>query len=186
VNRADGGTDSARAPHLVLVGLMGAGKSTVGARCAARLGRELVDTDDLVELHARASVAEIFASDGEAGFRARERAAVADAVASPGALVVSCGGGAVIDAANRAALRAGGVVVWLDGPSDVLAARVAGDTGRPLLASGDRVATLDRLARLRADAYEACAHARVDTTSLDIDEVADRVLACYEEHRRGA
>src|SRR4051794_34331408 len=176
----------ARAPHLVLIGLMGAGKTTVGERCAARLGREVVDTDALVELTARASVAEIFARDGEAGFRALERAAVADVVASPEPLVISCGGGAVTDAANRAALRDGNVVVWLDGPAEVLAARVAGDDGRPLLASGDRVATLDRLAQTRADAYAASAHARVDTAQLTVDEVTDAVLASYEEHRHGA
>jgi shikimate kinase len=173
-------------PHLVLIGLMGAGKTTVGARCGDRLGRSVVDTDALVELTANASVSEIFARDGEAAFRSLERTAVADAVASPEPLVISCGGGAVTDPANRAALRNGSIVVWLDGPSDVLAARVAGDDGRPLLASGDRVATLDRLARTRADAYEAAADARVDTAGLTVDEVTDAVLARYEEQRRGA
>ncbi len=175
-----------RAPHLVLIGLMGAGKTTVGAQCAQRLGREVVDTDALVELTAGMPVSEIFAEHGEAAFRAMERAAVADVVASPDALVISCGGGAVTDAANRAALGRGCVVVWLDGPSDVLAARVAGDDGRPLLASGDRVATLDRLARTRADAYAACADARVDTAARTPAEVAEAVLAIYEERRGGA
>jgi shikimate kinase len=173
-------------PHLVLIGLMGAGKTTVGAHCGDRLGRKVVDTDALVELTANASVAEIFARDGEAAFRAMERTAVADVIASPEPLVISCGGGAVTDPANRAALRKGSIVVWLDGPSDVLAARVAGDDGRPLLASGDRVATLDRLARTRADAYEAASDARVDTADLTVDEVTDAVLARYEEQRRGA
>ncbi len=177
---------SPRPPHLVLIGLMGAGKTTVGARCAERLGRDVVDTDALVELRAGASVADIFATHGEAEFRAMEREAVADVVQSPVPLVVSCGGGAVTDAANRAALRHGCVVVWLDGPSDVLAARVANDDGRPLLAGGDRVATLDRLARTRADAYAACADARIDTAALTADEVTDKVLAAYEERAGGS
>jgi shikimate kinase len=171
--------------HLALIGLMGAGKTTVGARCAERLGRDLVDTDALVEAVTGLTVAEIFAHHGEASFRAMERTAVADAVASPAELVISCGGGVATDVENRAALRRGCVVVWLDGPSDVLAARVAGDTGRPLLASGDRVATLDRLARSRGDAYAACADARVDTTTLTPDEVTEAVLSAYSTRSEG-
>src|SRR4051794_41193739 len=87
--------------HLVLIGLMGAGKTTVGRRCAEALGRSFVDTDDLVSTQAGASVPEVFVAEGEAGFRARERAAIADAVASPEPLVIACGGGAVVDGADR-------------------------------------------------------------------------------------
>jgi len=102
--------------HLVLVGLMGAGKTTVGQMCAARLGRAFVDTDDLVETLAHASVSEIFASDGEARFRELEQQAVAEACASPEPLVIACGGGAVLAPANRRLLRAAGTVVWLRAP----------------------------------------------------------------------
>jgi shikimate kinase len=167
--------------HLVLVGLMGAGKTTIGGRCAARLGRPFVDTDDIVVAHTGRAVAEIFSSDGEAAFRALERGAVADACAAPVASVIACGGGAVLDAANRRVLREHGVVVWLDAPPDELARRTAGDDGRPLLATGDRIATLSRLARLRAGAYEAAAHARVDTTTGDEDAVVDAVLDAFEQ-----
>lgn len=168
-----------RGRHLVLIGLMGAGKTTVGEICATRLGRPFVDVDDLVVATAGRTVAEIFATDGEAGFRRRERAAITDACASPEALVLATGGGAVLDADNRRALRAAGVVVWLVAPPTVLAARVASDDDRPLLA-GDPVTTLTRLADARADCYEATAHVAVDTDGRTVAEVADRVLEAYE------
>jgi shikimate kinase len=107
--------------HLVLVGLMGAGKTTVGQACAARLGRAFVDTDDLVVTLAGVPFDEIWRDGGEPRFRELERAAVADACASPDPLVIACGGGAVLDPDNRARLRAAGVVVWLRAPVDVLA-----------------------------------------------------------------
>jgi shikimate kinase len=170
-------TDTARA-HLVLVGLMGAGKTTVARECAARLSRPVVDTDDLVTAAAAASVAEIFAAEGEAGFRARERAAVADACASPVPLVVACGGGAVLDPDNRRRLRAAGVVVWLDASTDELAARVGRDAARPLLGA-DPAASLERLRAAREAAYGAVADVVVDTTGRTVDEVVDTVLAAF-------
>jgi shikimate kinase len=165
--------------HLVLVGLMGAGKTTVGRGCAARLGRPFVDTDELVVASSGRLVAEIFASDGEAVFRAIERAAVADACAAPVPTVIACGGGAVLDPDNRRTLRAHAVVVWLDAPASVLAARTRGNADRPLLAGADHATALTRLARLRADAYEAAAHVRVDTADRDVEVVVDAVLDAY-------
>lgn len=165
--------------HLVLVGLMGAGKTTVGRLCAHRLARPFVDTDDVVVAAADMSVAEIFGAEGEAGFRAREHQAVADASASPEPLVIACGGGAPLDPENRRRLRATGTVVWLEAPVGVLAARVAGNDERPLLA-GDEAGTLARLHALREPAYAAIAHTRVDTEGRTPDEVASSVL---EQHR---
>jgi len=162
--------------HLVLVGLMGAGKTTVGRRCAELLDRAFLDTDELIVAAAGLPFDELWAVEGEQGFRARERVAVADAVASPVPLVISCGGGAVLDPDNRRALRAAGIVVWLRATSEALARRLTGDDTRPLLAGGDRTATPERLATVRAPAYEAAAHASVDTAGRTIDEVADAVL----------
>jgi shikimate kinase len=173
--------------HLVLVGLMGAGKSSVGRTCAARLDRPFVDVDEAVETVAGRSVAEIFATDGEAAFRALERATLADVCASPQPLVIACGGGAMGDAENRRRVRAAGCVVWLTADPATLAARVgagAEQAQRPLLAGGDPpVATLERLAALRTPAYEAVAHATVDTTGRPVDEVADLVLGEYARCR---
>ena len=170
------GSDRRGARHLVLVGLMGAGKTTVGARCAELLGRPFVDTDDVVEAAAGHSVAEIFAAEGERGFRRRERQAVADVCASPAPLVIACGGGAVLDPANRACLRASGFVVWLHAEPAVLAARVGPGEGRPLLAPHGAAATLERLDLLRAPAYEAAADVTVETADRSVDEVADAVV----------
>jgi shikimate kinase len=169
--------------HLVLVGLMGAGKSTVGRACAARLGRPFVDVDDVVEASAARPVAAIFAAEGEAAFRALERAALADVCASPQPLVIACGGGAMGDAESRRLVRRSGFVVWLTADPSTLAARVGGGTERgrrPLLAGPDAPeATLDRLARLRAPAYEAAAHVTVDTTGRSVDDVVEAVLEEY-------
>src|SRR5450432_3368195 len=99
------------ARHLVLVGMMGSGKSTVGKRCAERLARPLVDTDEIVENLAGASIADVFERDGEAAFRALERQAVADACAARVPAVIAAGGGAVLDAENRKHMRAAGTVV---------------------------------------------------------------------------
>jgi shikimate kinase len=164
--------------HLVLVGSMGAGKTTVGAACGSRLGRPVVDTDVVVEASAGATVAAVFAAEGEAGFRARERRALADACASPEPLVIACGGGAVVDPENRRAMRRDGFVVWLRAPVEVLVRRLGDGGGRPLLA-GDPHTALTRLDRLRADAYRAAAHAEVDTAGQRVDAVVDEVLAVY-------
>ncbi|MGH9000821.1 MAG: shikimate kinase, partial [Acidimicrobiia bacterium] len=99
--------------HLVLVGMMGSGKSSVGRRLARRLGRSFVDTDQLVEARRGLPIAEIFAADGEAAFRALESSAVAEALGASPPAVVAFGGGAILDPANRERARAGAVVVWL-------------------------------------------------------------------------
>src|SRR5215207_6645136 len=110
--------------HLVLIGLMGSGKTTVGRICAERLERAFVDTDDLVIANSGMSVDDIFAAHGEPGFRAIERTVIADVCASPAPLVVATGGGSVLDPENRTLLRTAGIVVWLRAPAATLAQRV--------------------------------------------------------------
>jgi shikimate kinase len=168
------------ARHLVLIGLMGAGKTTVGERCAELLDRPFLDTDELVVAAAGIPFDELWATEGEQGFRARERVAVSDAVMSPSLLVISCGGGTVLDPDNRRSLRAKGVVVWLTATSAALASRLTGDDTRPLLAGGDRTATLERLSALREPAYEATAHVKVDTEGRTVDEVAAAVIQEFD------
>lgn len=169
-------TGGTAARHLVLVGLMGAGKTTVGRRCAERLGRGFVDTDELVEAVTGRSVAEIFATDGEGAFRELERTAVADACASPAPVVIACGGGAVLDPGNRDALGRRGFVVWLQAGSDELADRVGAGEGRPLLRGGAARVQLERLSELRGELYAAVADVVVPTDGRDVEQVVDAVL----------
>jgi shikimate kinase len=169
-------------PHLLLVGLMGAGKSTVGARCAKRMGRPFVDTDELVQTSAGMTVPDIFSLYGEGRFRALEREALTDACASPRPAVIACGGGAVVHADNRRLVKSAGVVVWLQAPPEVLVDRVGRGSARaerPLLAGGP-AATLERLADVRAGAYAAVANVAVDTSDRSVDEVVDAVLEAYD------
>ena len=165
--------------HLVLIGLMGAGKTTVGLECARRLGRTFVDTDDVITRTAHMTVDGIFADGGEPRFRQIEHDVVADVSASPEPLVIACGGGTVLDPENRRALRAAGVVVWLRAPAATLLSRVGDGSTRPLLRD-DPAAALARLERLREPAYEAAAHATVDTDELAVVAVAEAVLSVFE------
>ncbi len=163
--------------HLVLVGLMGSGKSSVGALCAKRLDRKFVDTDNMVEQVTGISVARIFETLGESEFRQLEREAVSASSASEVPLVISCGGGVAIDPVNQKALRESGYVVWLDAPIPELAERATRKRGaRPLLAEGDPVATLQALADVRYGAYEAIADVRIDTAGLGVSAVAGLVI----------
>jgi shikimate kinase len=164
--------------HLVLVGLMGTGKTSVGKVCARLLARDFVDTDDVVTGLAGVPVAELFATSGEVQFRALERQAVADVCASPVPLVIACGGGTVIDSDNRRRLTDAGFVVWLRAPADVLAGRVGNGDDRPLL-KGDPRAALTRLLSIREPAYEVAANVAIATEDRDVEEVAAAVIDAY-------
>jgi len=159
--------------RLALVGLPASGKTAVAASLAQRLRWRLVDTDAMVEARSGRSVAEVFAAEGEAGFRRRERAALEEALCDAGPQVIACGGGLVTDDASWSLLLEHCCTVWLDAPDEVLLARL-GDTGsRPLL-SGDPGPRLAALRRLRAPLY-ARASLRVDISDGDVEEVCDRV-----------
>jgi shikimate kinase len=160
--------------HLLLVGMMGAGKTTVGRLVADHLGRPYRDSDTMVEEATGHSVPELFATEGEAAFRAAESAALRAAVAPPPA-VISVAGGAVLDPANRALLAASGTVVWLRAAPETLAARVGDGDGRPLLAP-DPARALVALDAARRPLYAEVADAVVDVDDLAPTQVADAVL----------
>lgn len=174
--------------NIVLIGLMGSGKSAVGRLLAEKLGRPFVDTDGLVEEAAGCPIPELFAREGEAAFRERE-AAVISAVAARDGQVVATGGGAVLRPANRAALRATGIVIWLHAPPEALyhRARAQGIERRPLLAGQDPLSTLRALAEARASAYSEAAHHRVETDGRTLPDVvtAILILVAKEESSRG-
>jgi shikimate kinase len=163
--------------HVVLVGMMGAGKSTVGQALAGRLGRDYADTDELVEIGARCSVREFFRQHGETEFRNAEGVVLDAALRTFAPGVIGCGGGIVVTEGNRALLRNGrGVVVWLRARPDTLAERLRDVTDRPLL-DGDPVGNLGRLAAAREAWYAAVADAVVDVDGLEVDEVVEAILS---------
>jgi shikimate kinase len=161
-------------PAVVIVGPPGAGKTTAGLLAAARLGLAFRDTDADVEAVAGTTVAEIFIDEGEAAFRARERAAVARALAEHRG-VLALGGGAVLDPATRAAL-AGRFVVHLDVGVPEAAKRVGLARDRPLLVEAPR-SRLGAMLRERAPLYAEVATVVVDTRDRTPDEVADAIVA---------
>lgn len=144
---------------VVLVGLMGVGKSTVGRKLAQLLGRDFVDADDAIALAAQRSIPEIFATFGEAHFRDGERRVIARLM-DEGHGVIATGGGAFVDPATRAAVLDKGIAVWIDCDVDTLVERTARRANRPLLKTGDPKEILTRLAQERAPFYRQ-AHIRV-------------------------
>ncbi|MFL6106807.1 MAG: shikimate kinase [Marmoricola sp.] len=165
-------------PQVVLVGSMGAGKTTVGGLVAASLGVGFADTDQLVEDEVGKPVAEIFVDDGEAHFRSLERAAVARALQTHDG-VLALGGGAVLDRGTRE-LLAGHCVVFLQvGLSDA-ASRVGLGVSRPLLLGNVR-GRIKQLLDERTPIYTSVARHTVSTDGLSAAEVADRVLALVQD-----
>ena len=175
--------DSALRP-IALIGLMGAGKSAVARALGERFGVEVADLDAMLEAREGCSVAEVFERCGEAWFRRREGEMLDQALAA-GAHVVACGGGIVLDAARRAALRARCRVVWLEVSPDEAAARVSAEPGRrPLLGGGAPGTRLAALLAQRAALYAEAAQARVVTDGRTPGQVAEDVVRAVGEVAR--
>jgi shikimate kinase len=162
--------------HLVLVGLMGVGKTTVGHVLAERLGRQLVDSDQRIEQLTGRTVKQILRDGGVIELRRREADALFDALGDDEPRVIAAAGGVVLDREHRRRLLAADAdVVWLTADPDVLAPRTATGDHRPWL-DDDPVGTLQRMYDERRALYLEVADRTVDVTGLAPDEVADRVL----------
>ena len=164
--------------HVLLVGFMGSGKSSVGRALATRLGLAFIDLDERIEDEAKRTIPEIFATESEMLFRDRESAALAALVSEPSS-VVACGGGVVLREENRAALRGLGVVVYLEVSPETSARRCGAGESRPLLAgrTGDEVTTL---LTEREPLYAGVADVCVNTDRSTVAQVVD----CVEEALR--
>lgn len=166
---------------IVLVGLMGAGKSTVGRRLAKRLGLPFVDSDVEIEEASGSPTAELFERYGEQDFRDGERRLVARLVEGD-VRVIATGGGAFVDPRTRQLLNERAITIWLDAPIDVLAERTARRDNRPLLSKGNRAQILARLADERRNSYsEAQIHIRSSSSGAHSD-VVDAIVAALQEH----
>ena len=159
---------------VVLVGLMGAGKSTVGRRLARRLGLPFVDADAEIERVARRPVADIFDRLGEAAFRDGERRVIARLVDGD-PKVIATGGGAFVDEGTRALILARCIAVWLDADVELLAERVTRRDDRPLLRGRDPLATLRELSAGRNAAY-AEAHLHVRSEAVPHGRIVERIV----------
>ena len=166
---------------IVLVGLMGVGKSTVGRRLARRLGLPFVDSDTAIEDAAGFSAAEVYEKYGEKDFRDGERRLVARLVEGHVG-VIATGGGAFVDPRTRELLNARAITVWLDAAIDVLTERTGRRDTRPLLRNPDPKGTLQRLADERRPSY-AEAHIHILSGSGGGHfEVVERIIAALERH----
>ena len=166
--------------NLVLVGLPGAGKSSVGKRLAARLGLPFVDADCEIEKAAGMPIKDIFSSRGEAAFREGEARVIARLLRE-GPQVIATGGGAFMAAETRAAIRADGVAIWLDAATDVLLGRIAKRAHRPLFHNVDARAKLFELRAVR-DPVFAEAPIRVASSSGPHERVVAAILSAVAAH----
>jgi shikimate kinase len=162
--------------RIILVGMMGAGKTTVGRLLADRLGWRHFDSDAQVIESTGRTVPELFAHHGEEVFRAEESRVLAEALSTVDPVVVSAAGGVVLSASNRELITRSGVVVWLRAHPGVLARRVGSGDGRPLL-EDDPASRLAHLYEVRRPLYEAVATVAVDVDGLTAPQVVDHLLA---------
>lgn len=169
-------------PLIFLIGYRGTGKTTVGRVLAGRLGWAFVDADDRIEAAAGKSIRDIFAAEGEAGFRDREAATLADLCALRNH-VVATGGGVVLRAENRERLRAAGFVAWLTADADTAFARLRGDpttaARRPDLTPGGGLDEVRTLLAAREPLYRGCADFAADAAAPSPEAVAAAIFTAW-------
>lgn len=161
--------------HIILIGFMGAGKTTVGKRLAEMLSRRLLDMDSMIEETAGMSVSRIFDVMGEEAFRRIESEVLVDLAASEEAAVVSTGGGVPLREENRKALREMGLVVYLRVDPDTVLERLADDTSRPLLAGADKRERVESLLAIRDPIYRETAQRTVAAAGRSPEEIAREI-----------
>jgi len=165
---------------IVLVGMMGAGKTTVGRRIAAKLGRRFLDSDDEIEAAAGMSIEEFFAAHGEPEFRAGEARVIARLLKEDN-IVLATGGGAFVNPETRALINTNAVSVWIKAEFELLFARVSRRSNRPLLKTANPRDTLKKLIETRYPIY-AEAHVTVVSTDVPQDTVANEVIEAVHAH----
>ena len=167
--------------NIFLVGLMGAGKTSVGKLLAKRLGKSFIDCDQEIERVTGVQIPVIFEIEGEAGFRARETRMLAELVGRRNT-VLATGGGAVLSAENRKLLAGNGVVVYLRAAAPELCSRTRHDKNRPLLRTAEPLARLEQLFAERDPLYREVADIIIDTGSQSVGHLAQRLEQQLHEH----
>jgi shikimate kinase len=169
---------------IILIGLMGAGKTTIGTLLAARLSRTFIDTDQVLEARTGVSIATIFEIEGEASFRDREAATISEVVRIPNA-VISTGGGCVLRDETRTLMRQHGLVIYLHAPPAISYARLKRAKDRPLLRGADAFERLSALYSERHQLYETTSDLMIDAhrdkPTQVVDEIAQRLATLGNE-----
>ncbi|WP_424193241.1 shikimate kinase AroK [Ampullimonas aquatilis] len=165
--------------NIFLVGLMGAGKTTIGRALARRLGRDFYDSDHEIEARTGVAIPTIFAHEGESGFRLRESQAI-DELTQKQSIVLATGGGAVLREENRHHLKTRGHVIYLRATPHDLWLRTRHDKNRPLLQTDNPKARLETLFQERDPLYRDCAHFIVDTGKPSVNVLVNMVMSQLE------
>lgn len=165
--------------NIILVGLMGAGKTTVGRALAKKLNRRFIDSDHEIEARTGASIPLIFEIEGEEGFRQREAEVIRDLTAQQG-IILATGGGAILRPENRECLKAGGVVIYLRASIANILQRTSHDKSRPLLQTADPRARLEELSRVREPLYLEVADMVIETGRPNVQSLVQTILTELE------
>lgn len=163
--------------HIILIGFMGAGKTTVGKELAEKLGFPFYDTDQLIEAQMEMSVSNIFSKFGEDKFRSLETEILKGSWTQEENWVLSVGGGLPMKAENQALLKQIGIVVYLRVKTDTVLLRLKGDTTRPLLKGDNAREKADSLLEYRGPFYEAGAELVVDADEKGVEEICEEIIA---------
>ncbi len=158
--------------NLILIGYMGAGKTSVGEACAALTGAPLLDTDELIEQEMKMTVSQIFDEQGEEAFRDLETDMVRRLMDRRGRCIISVGGGLPLREENRDLLKRLGTVIFLRVKRDTVLKRLAGDTTRPNLMGDNRAKRVDDMLAVRNPVYSDCAHWAIDTDEYTQEQIA--------------
>ena len=172
------------ANNIILIGFMGSGKTTVGVKLSWKFKMPVEDTDKLIESREGRSISEIFACEGEAGFRAMETALLEEISKRSYARILSVGGGTVVNPVNRQLLKQCGTVIYLRLTPETVYKRLMGDTTRPLLQCENPLEKIRSLMEARKAAYEECADIIIDVDKLTVDGVLQSIVARLKKQKK--
>ena len=161
--------------NIILVGPMGAGKTTIGRQLAKKLSKEFYDSDHEIEKHTGADISLIFELEGEEGFRKRESQMLKEIVSNKN-IVLSTGGGAVLNPENRKLLSDNGIIIYLKSTAEKLYRRIADDKRRPLIQTDDRLNKIKKILEEREPLYQSLANEIIETQELSIKQITQKIL----------
>jgi shikimate kinase len=169
--------------NIILIGPMGAGKTTIGRQLAKKLSKQFYDSDHEIEQKTGADIPLIFELEGEEGFRKRESQVLSELVSRQN-VVLSTGGGAVLDPQNRKAFTENGIIIYLKSTAEKLFSRIADDKRRPLLQSDDRLNKIKTILDEREPIYLELADEVIDTQDLGIKQITQKIIELIKKYEK--